>query len=175
MPTRRTVEQLRQQGLDCAIVGGAGTGTFQIESTSGIYTEMQCGSYVFMDADYARNLDDAGKPVSTFRHALFVLATVMSAPHTGLAVLDAGHKAVSDRFRHADGLGQAGHSLRQRLGRARQTARRQRDHDAETRRKVATGARPLRPDGRSLRLVCRRARRPGGKPVAGGRREAAMA
>jgi len=91
---RRTVEQLRQQGLDCPIVGGAGTGTFQIESTSGIYTEMQCGSYVFMDADYARNLDADGNPVSTFRHALFVLATVMSAPHTGLAVLDAGHKAV---------------------------------------------------------------------------------
>jgi 3-hydroxy-D-aspartate aldolase len=93
--SRRTVEQLRQQGLDCPIVGGAGTGTFQIESTSGIYTEMQAGSYVFMDADYARNLDEAGKPVSTFRHSLFVLATVMSAPHPGLAVLDAGHKAVS--------------------------------------------------------------------------------
>jgi D-serine deaminase-like pyridoxal phosphate-dependent protein len=91
---RRTVEQLRQQGLDCTIVGGAGTGTFQIESNSGTYTEMQCGSYVFMDADYARNLDADGNPVSTFRHALFVLATVMSAPHTGLAVLDAGHKAV---------------------------------------------------------------------------------
>ncbi len=93
--SRRTVEQLRQQGLDCPIVGGAGTGTFQLESTSGIYTEMQCGSYVFMDADYARNLDESGNPVSTFRHALFVLATVMSAPRTGLAVLDAGHKAVS--------------------------------------------------------------------------------
>lgn len=92
--TRRTVEQLRQQGLACPIVGGAGTGTFQIESGSGIYTEMQCGSYVFMDADYARNLDAGGNPVSTFRHALFVLATVMSAPHAGLAVLDAGHKAV---------------------------------------------------------------------------------
>ena len=92
--TRRTVEQLRQQGLDCPIVGGAGTGTFQIESTSGIYTEKQCGSYVIMDADYARNLDADGNPVSTFRHALFVLATVMSAPHAGLAVLDAGHKAV---------------------------------------------------------------------------------
>ena len=93
--SRRTVEQLRQQGLECAIVGGAGTGTFQIESQSGVYTEMQAGSYVFMDADYARNLDAEGKPVSTFRHALFVLATVMSAPHPGLAVLDAGHKAVS--------------------------------------------------------------------------------
>jgi len=92
---RRTVEQLRQQGLSCAIVGGAGTGTFQIESHSGVYTEMQAGSYVFMDADYARNLDEAGNPVSTFRHALFVLSTVMSQAQTGVAALDAGHKAVA--------------------------------------------------------------------------------
>ena len=93
--SRRTVEQLRQQGLDCAIVGGAGTGTFEIESKSGVYTEMQAGSYVFMDVDYARNLDEAGAPVSTFRHALFVLSTVMSQAQSGVAVLDAGHKAVA--------------------------------------------------------------------------------
>ncbi len=93
--SRRTVEQLRQRGLDCAIVGGAGTGTFAIESASGIYNEIQAGSYVFMDADYARNLDEAGQPVSTFRHALFVVATVISAAQPGIAVLDAGHKAVA--------------------------------------------------------------------------------
>lgn len=93
--SRRTVEQLRQQGLECAIVGGAGTGTFEIESHSGIYNEIQAGSYVFMDADYARNLDEAGTPVGTFRHSLFVLSTVMSAAQPGIAVLDAGHKAVA--------------------------------------------------------------------------------
>jgi D-serine deaminase-like pyridoxal phosphate-dependent protein len=92
---RRTVEQLRQQGLDCAIVGGAGTGTFEIESHSGVYNEMQAGSYVFMDADYARNLDAAGAPVSTFRHALFVLSSVMSASKPGVAVLDAGLKSLA--------------------------------------------------------------------------------
>jgi 3-hydroxy-D-aspartate aldolase len=93
--SRRTVEQLRQQGLDCAIVGGAGTGTFEIESKSGVYTEMQAGSYVFMDADYARNMNEAGAPVSTFKHALFVLSSVMSQSQPGVAVLDAGHKAVA--------------------------------------------------------------------------------
>jgi 3-hydroxy-D-aspartate aldolase len=93
--SRRTVEQLRQQGLDCAIIGGAGTGTFQIESASGVYTEIQAGSYVFMDADYARNLDEHGAPIGTFRHSLFVLATVMSVPQKSIAVLDAGHKAVA--------------------------------------------------------------------------------
>jgi D-serine deaminase-like pyridoxal phosphate-dependent protein len=93
--TRRTVEQLRQQGLDCAIVGGAGTGTFEIESQSGVYNEMQAGSYVFMDADYARNLDETGAPVGTFRHALFVLSSVMSASKPGVAVLDAGLKSLA--------------------------------------------------------------------------------
>lgn len=93
--TRRTVEQLRQVGLDCPIVGGAGTGTFALEAASGVYNELQAGSYCFMDADYARNLDEAGQPVSTFRHALFVLATVMSAARPGTAVVDAGHKAVA--------------------------------------------------------------------------------
>jgi D-serine deaminase-like pyridoxal phosphate-dependent protein len=48
-----------------------------------------------MDADYARNLNEAGQPVDTFSHALFVLATVMSAPRPGVAVLDAGLKALS--------------------------------------------------------------------------------
>jgi len=93
--SRRTIEQLRQQGLSCPIVGGAGTGTFEIESQSGVYNEMQAGSYVFMDADYARNLDEAGSPVSIFRHALFVLASVMSAARPGVAVLDAGLKSLA--------------------------------------------------------------------------------
>jgi len=93
--SRRTVEQLRQQGIDCPIVGGGGTGSFELESGSGVFTEIQAGSYVFMDADYARNLDADAHPVSTFRQSLFVLATVMSATRPGLAVLDAGLKALA--------------------------------------------------------------------------------
>ncbi|MBX6743645.1 MAG: DSD1 family PLP-dependent enzyme [Acetobacteraceae bacterium] len=88
--TRRTVEQLRQRGLDCPIVGGAGTGTFPLEAASGVFTEIQAGSYAFMDADYARNENPP-----PFRQALFVLATVMSRAIPGVAVVDAGHKAVA--------------------------------------------------------------------------------
>lgn len=88
--TRRTVEQLRQRGLDCPIIGGAGTGTFALEAASGVFTEIQAGSYVFMDADYARN--QAPPP---FRQALFVLATVMSRAVPGVAVVDAGLKALA--------------------------------------------------------------------------------
>jgi len=88
--TGRVVEDLKRVGLDCAIVGGAGTGTFALEAESGVYTELQVGSYAFMDADYGRN-----QPAPPFENALFVCATIMSAPHAGLAVVDAGHKAVA--------------------------------------------------------------------------------
>ena len=88
--SRRTVEQLRQQGLACAVVGGAGTGTYALEVASGVYNEVQCGSYCFMDADYARNTDAPG-----FTQALFVLATVMSTAQPGVAVVDAGLKALA--------------------------------------------------------------------------------
>ena len=90
--TRRTVEQLRQRGLACDIVGGGGTGSFELEAASGVFTEIQAGSYAFMDADYARNQGGAS---AGFRHALFVLSTVMSQTRAGLGVLDAGHKAVA--------------------------------------------------------------------------------
>ena len=93
--TRETLDLLGQAGLECRTVGGAGTGTFELEATSGLWNELQCGSYIFMDADYARNLDAEGEPVSDFEHALFVLATVMSQPGEGRAVLDAGLKALA--------------------------------------------------------------------------------
>jgi D-serine deaminase-like pyridoxal phosphate-dependent protein len=92
---RRTLDALTKTGLQCPAVTGAGTGTFEYEIASGVYTEIQAGSYCFMDADYARNLDSGGKPVSLFRQSLFVLSTVMSAPRAGVAVVDAGHKAVA--------------------------------------------------------------------------------
>ena len=71
----RVVDDLRHVGLDCAIVGGAGTGTFALEAASGVYTELQVGSYVFMDADYGRN-----RPAPPFRKALFRLSPLRSAP-----------------------------------------------------------------------------------------------
>jgi D-serine deaminase-like pyridoxal phosphate-dependent protein len=48
-----------------------------------------------MDADYARNLDAAGKPFQAFENALFVAATVMSATQPERAIVDAGHKALA--------------------------------------------------------------------------------
>ena len=44
-----------RSGVECPIVTGAGTGTWEHELVSGVWNELQPGSYVFMDADYARN------------------------------------------------------------------------------------------------------------------------
>lgn len=86
---------LEAAGLPCPVVAGAGTGTFEFELASGIWNELQVGSYVFMDADYGRNLDAAGAPVGEFAHALFILATVLSRPVRERGVVDAGLKALS--------------------------------------------------------------------------------
>ena len=86
---------LAARGLPCPCVTGAGTGTFMLEGASGAWNEIQPGSYVFMDADYARNVPQPEAP--RFEQSLWVLATVMSrrsrAPEH--AVLDAGLKAYS--------------------------------------------------------------------------------
>lgn len=92
---RLTVDGLARAGIDCPAVSGGGTGTFELEAGSGVYTEVQAGSYLFMDVDYGLNLDSDGAPVSTFQNALFVLSTVMSTPRGQVAVLDAGHKAIA--------------------------------------------------------------------------------
>jgi 3-hydroxy-D-aspartate aldolase len=92
---KETVAKLTAAGLDCRLVTGAGTGTFQFEARSGVWNELQAGSYCFMDADYSLNLSEDGEFFDTFRQSLFVLATVMSHPTRDRAVLDAGLKASS--------------------------------------------------------------------------------
>jgi D-serine deaminase-like pyridoxal phosphate-dependent protein len=81
---------LQAAGLPAALVTGAGTGTFALEAASGVYGELQAGSFLFMDADYARNEADPAQP--QFGHALFVKTQVMSVCATH-AVCDAGHKS----------------------------------------------------------------------------------
>jgi 3-hydroxy-D-aspartate aldolase len=78
---------LQASGIACPRVSGGGTGSWEFEAASGLWTELQCGSYAFMDADYGR-LDGA------WRNALFVLSQIVStAP--GRAVGDAGLKSMT--------------------------------------------------------------------------------
>jgi 3-hydroxy-D-aspartate aldolase len=92
---RATTDLLKAANLKAEIITGAGTGTYLLEAASGVYTEIQPGSYVFMDADYNRNLDEAGQPMKVFEQSLFVWATIMSHTVAERAVVDAGLKALS--------------------------------------------------------------------------------
>ena len=89
-----TTRMLAAAGIRCDTVTGAGTGSYLFEAASSVYHELQAGSYIFMDADYARNeWTESGIP--QFEHSLFVWTTVMSAPVPDRAVVDAGLKASS--------------------------------------------------------------------------------
>ena len=89
----RVREAIIREGIQVPIITGAGTGTFTRERDSGVYDEIQPGSWVFMDTDYAANAWGAGEPL--FEHSLFVLSTVISRPAPERAVVDAGLKALS--------------------------------------------------------------------------------
>jgi D-serine deaminase-like pyridoxal phosphate-dependent protein len=91
----QTRDLLARYGIACPAITGAGTGSFEFEAASGLYTELQCGSYIFMDADYGRNLDRDGAPTKAFEPSLFVWATVMSRPAEDRAIVDAGLKALA--------------------------------------------------------------------------------
>ena len=85
-----TCHLLKAQGIAPGLVTGAGTGSFALEAASGVYGELQAGSFLFMDADYAQNERDPAQP--QFEHALFVKTQVISS-HSSHAVCDAGHKS----------------------------------------------------------------------------------
>ena len=91
------VETLTKEGLKPELVSGGGTGSYYFESNSGVYNELQCGSYAFMDADYGRIHDKDGKRIDAgeWENALFILTSVMSHAKPDKAICDAGLKAQS--------------------------------------------------------------------------------
>jgi len=97
---RRCVEAFAARGLPCGVVTGGGSGTYELEAASGVFTEVQPGSAVVWDRDYSDNLsaDGARAGDRVFRHALRVLATVISrctALPSPRVVLDCGLKSMS--------------------------------------------------------------------------------
>ena len=87
---RHTRDLITAAGLPVPLVTGSGTGTLVHEATSGVYGELQAGSFLFMDTDYARNEREPAQPA--FEQALFVKTQVISACSSH-AVCDAGHKS----------------------------------------------------------------------------------
>jgi D-serine deaminase-like pyridoxal phosphate-dependent protein len=88
-----TRDLLAKSGLDARIVSGGSTGTYNIDSTIPGVTELQVGSYIFMDVDYRRIGGKSGDVYTDFLPSLTVLSTVVSATHPELVTIDAGTKA----------------------------------------------------------------------------------
>jgi D-serine deaminase-like pyridoxal phosphate-dependent protein len=87
--TRRTIEKA---GIECPMVTGGSTGTYNIDCNIDGVTELQPGSFMFMDVDYGR-IGGQGSPVyQDFRNSLFVITTVVSR-RPGVAIVDGGYKA----------------------------------------------------------------------------------
>lgn len=85
--TRKMIEA---ESVPVDLVTGAGTGSMLYEAASGVFGELQAGSFLFMDADYAANERDPAQP--QFEHALFIKSQVTSSG-VRHAVCDAGHKS----------------------------------------------------------------------------------
>lgn len=91
------VDALKAEGIETDLVSGGGTGSYHFESNSGLYNELQCGSYAFMDADYGRILDQNGDRIDAgeWENAFFILTSIMSHAKADKAICDAGLKAQS--------------------------------------------------------------------------------
>jgi len=89
---RDLLARLKSADLAPEIVTGGGTGTFDIDPGGQIYTELQPGSYPFMDREYLE-VDLASDRPAPFAPSLFVQASVVSANREGFAVVNAGYKS----------------------------------------------------------------------------------
>lgn len=88
------IDGLKAAGHSIPIVTGSGTGTFAIDAQLGVLTELQCGSYIFLDREY-EDCELSGGAAPEFERALFLDSTVISANHTTHVTLDAGLKAMA--------------------------------------------------------------------------------
>src|SRR6218665_56353 len=90
---RLSIDAIKREGLRCQVITGGGTGTYMFEGLSRLWTELQCGSYIFMDGEYSAIEGSDGEPYAEFEQSLFVLTTVMSTAVSGRAIVDAGLKS----------------------------------------------------------------------------------
>lgn len=107
---RETVAEIEAAGIPVPTVTGGGTGTFDIDGATPGYTDLQVGSYLFMDAQYREIGDRDSEVFDYFKPSLFGVVTAISEPRRNLITMDGGYKAfASDQnsvpeFVDVDGL-----------------------------------------------------------------------
>ncbi|NQU69677.1 MAG: DSD1 family PLP-dependent enzyme [Rhodospirillales bacterium] len=89
-----TADHLKRNNIEVDILTGGGSGSSVIDTALGGYTELQPGSYVFMDSRY-RSTQWPGGAATPFENSLTILGTVISRPATDRAIVDVGYKAAS--------------------------------------------------------------------------------
>lgn len=90
-----TQKAIEAAGIGCAMVTGGSTGTYRFDADNPGMTELQPGSFIFMDLDYGRiGGADGATEYRDFKNALTVITTVVSTP-PGFAIVDGGYKAFS--------------------------------------------------------------------------------
>ncbi len=105
----RTREQMHQAGLSTEIFSGGGTGTYNMQHLVPGFTDVQVGSYVFMDMQYLAVGSEDGHPVfNDFEPSLTVLATIVNNRFPGRLTTDAGAKALTLNVPRAGVIGESG-------------------------------------------------------------------
>ena len=102
---RTYLDAFSKAGIECPVVTGGGTGSAVFDVAGGVFTEIQAGSYAFMDAHYASL--EWGEEIS-FGNSLYLLGTVMSTPTAERAVADVGLKSTSAESGAPQPRGQVG-------------------------------------------------------------------
>jgi D-serine deaminase-like pyridoxal phosphate-dependent protein len=90
-----TKNLMEREGFEVRVFTGGGTGTFDIDCDVDAFTDLQVGSYLFMDCGYRRVGDRDSAVFDAFEPSLFVLSTAISQPAAGFITVDAGYKALA--------------------------------------------------------------------------------
>jgi 3-hydroxy-D-aspartate aldolase len=93
-PAAETFAMMQRSGLNAEIFSGGGTGTYNVDHETPGFTDVQVGSYVFMDAQYLAIGGSRNDEVySDFQPSLTILTTVLNSQYEGRVTTDAGAKA----------------------------------------------------------------------------------
>ena len=108
-PNAATFEAMKKSGLNTEIFSGGGTGTYNIMHAVPGFTDVQVGSYLFMDMQYLAIGSEDGDPVyKDFQPSLTVVTTVLNNRFPGKLTTDAGAKALTINVPHAGVVGEPG-------------------------------------------------------------------
>ncbi len=104
-----TRDRLVSEGIAVEVFSGGGTGTYDIEPELALLTDLQAGSYAFMDIEYRDIGSRTGERFDDFEPSLFVLVTAISKPQERLVTVDAGFKSMASdkgapQFRDVEGV-----------------------------------------------------------------------